>query len=91
MTARQPQRPRRRSARPASSTMPQSTMPQPSRQGAPGAAGPAARPQTARAHVSRMREHHVSKDYGYVHRDLIAIGAIGAAVLAFIVGMSFVI
>ena len=46
-------------------------------------------------HVSRRsiggRAHHVTTDYSYVHRDLLTVAAIGAVVVAFIVGMSFVV
>jgi len=37
------------------------------------------------------RQHHVTKDYAYVHRDLLTILGVGAVVLAFIVTMSFFI
>jgi hypothetical protein len=37
------------------------------------------------------REHHVTRDYSYVHRDLITVSIIGVFVIAFIVGMSYVI
>ncbi len=50
-----------------------------------------------RAHVAppkpaaRVREHHVTNDFSYVHGDLAAVAAIGAVALAFIVGMSFIV
>jgi len=37
------------------------------------------------------REHHVTTDYGYVHRDLITVACVGVVVIGFIVGMSFVL
>ena len=51
--------------------------------------------QAVAGHASRRslggRAHHVTADYSYVHRDLLTVAAIGAVVLAFIVGMSFVV
>jgi hypothetical protein len=83
MTARQPRRPRRRSAAPAA------TLPRPASGGAAptGSTSPARIPASARHH----REHHVTTDYSYVRKDLVVIGAVGAVVLAFIVAMSFVL
>jgi hypothetical protein len=49
------------------------------------------RRQPKRAANFGQRAHHVTTDYGYVHRDLIMMSAIGALVLAFIVVMSFVL
>ena len=37
------------------------------------------------------RAHHVTNDYGYVRRDLLTVAAVGAVVIAFIVGMSFLV
>lgn len=37
------------------------------------------------------RQHHVTKDYSYIHRDLVTILGVGMVVLAFIVGMSFIV
>jgi hypothetical protein len=37
------------------------------------------------------REHHVTTDYGYVHRDLITVAFVGVIVIGFIVAMSFVL
>lgn len=37
------------------------------------------------------RQHHVLTDYGYVHRDLLTVAGVGVVVIAFIVGMSFVL
>lgn len=38
---------------------------------------------------SGSREHHVTADYSYVSRDLMAVTAISVVTLAFIVAMSF--
>ncbi len=79
MTARQPRRTRRRAA-------PGPSLPR------PGALSPAegGGGSTGRT-ISRHREHHVTTDYGYVRRDLLMIGAVGLTVLAFIIGMSFLV
>jgi len=37
------------------------------------------------------RQHHVTTDYGYIRRDLITVAVVGVVVIAFIVGMSFVV
>ena len=37
------------------------------------------------------REHHVERDFGYVRRDLLLVAGVGTAVIAFIVGVSFVL
>ena len=37
------------------------------------------------------REHHVTRDYSYVHRDLLTVLGVGVVVLGFIVGMSYVV
>jgi len=53
--------------------------------------------QAERAKVLRRqptphhREHHVTKDYSYVHKDLIAVAVVSTVALAFIVGMSFLV
>jgi hypothetical protein len=39
----------------------------------------------------RHREHHVTNDYSYVHRDLLTVLGVGGIVVAFIVAMSFVL
>jgi hypothetical protein len=83
MTARQPRRTRRRVA-------PAAALPRP-------VGGPVseqdARAQAARRGTSALhhREHHVTRDYSHVHKDLITVSVVGTAVLAFILGMSFVI
>ncbi len=90
MTARQPRRTRRRSS-------PGTTLPRPV--SAPFAAdeaaeavreGPSSAVRTPRRPTHR-REHHVTTDYGHVHRDLLTVLVIGLLVLGFIVGMSFVL
>ncbi len=84
MTARQPRRTRRRVAT--------SSLPRPvAVSDAPATetlkAAPAA--PTAPRRPTTPREHHVSRDYRYVHRDLILVAVVGAVVVAFIVGVSF--
>ena len=37
------------------------------------------------------REHHVTRDYSHVKRDLVTVTVVGTAVLAFILSMSFVV
>jgi hypothetical protein len=43
------------------------------------------------ANTLHHREHHVTKDYSHVKRDLATVVAVSAVVLGFIVGMTFVI
>jgi hypothetical protein len=45
----------------------------------------------ARRHATRPREHHVTNDYSYVHKDLLTIAVVGVIVVAFILGMSFLV
>ncbi len=82
MTARQPRRTRRR-------TIPAASLPRPTAAGAEahGTESAAVRAAATRRH----REHHVTKDYRYIHRDLLAVAGIGVIVIAFIIGMSFVV
>jgi hypothetical protein len=55
------------------------------------AATPAQMRAAARRTPVHHREHHVTRDYSHVHRDLITVSCVGAIVVGFIVGMSFVI
>jgi hypothetical protein len=91
MTARQPRRTRRR-------TTPASTLPRPlpvsdSLEPAQSAATPSGATvrQTARRGPAQPRAHHVENDYRYVRTDLLTVAAVGAVVIAFVVGMSFLI
>ncbi|MGH2633700.1 MAG: hypothetical protein ACRDG3_09850 [Tepidiformaceae bacterium] len=93
MTARQPRRTRRRLA-------PANSLPRPVAASGTGTAEvdeERAAPRAAAEHplVRRYevhhREHHVTKDYSYVHRDLLTVVAFGAVVVAFIIAMSFVL
>ena len=79
MTARQPRRARRRVAAPAAS------LPRP----VAGAEGSKAiiPNATRRATPGHHREHHVTKDYSYVRRDLAMIGILAAVTTGFIVAM----
>lgn len=96
MTARQPRR-TRRNALPAPSLPRPSPMPeaepdeeQPEETGAESAAARLRRRRgNAPVAAPHHREHHITRDYSYVHRDLIAVGVVGAIVIAFIVVMSF--
>ena len=84
MTARQPRRARRRVA-------PPSSLPRPLT--ADSEAGESEHSRTVRRNAAALhhREHHVTKDYSHVHRDLITVAVVGTAVLCFIVAMSFVV
>ncbi len=91
MTARQPRRTRRRS-------VPAAALPRPlPASGADETGEEPEAPQLVPAHpLARRyelhrREHHVTKDYSYVHRDLLTVACIGVAVIGFIVAMSFVL
>lgn len=83
MTARQPRRTRRRVA-------PAAALPRPLTGGDTEA-------QTERSRTVRRgapahhREHHVTKDYSHVRKDLLTIAGVGAAVIGFIIAMSFVV
>ena len=52
---------------------------------------PAAARAAARRTAVHHREHHVTRDYSYVHKDLITVSIIGAFVVGFIVAMSYII
>lgn len=84
MTARQPRRPRRRVAPAASLPRPVSGLDD---------AAMEARSQLVRRSSDSLhhRQHHVNKDYSYVHRDLVTVAVVGSAVIGFIVAMSFVV
>ena len=79
MTARQPRRTRRRNV--PGATLPRVNI----------ADEAAASAETGTRVGQGRREHHVMTDYGYVHRDLLTVAAVGAVVIAFIVAMSYVI
>jgi type VI protein secretion system component VasF len=98
MTARQPRR-ARRNALPAPSLPRPSAIPEAERDEEQleetGVESAAARLRRRRGNApvagTHHREHHVNRDYSYVHRDLITVGVVGAIVVAFIVAMSFVV
>lgn len=83
MTARQPRRARRRIA-------PASALPRPTSAEDGDLAGTASARRSGAA-TRHHREHHVTKDYGYIHRDLLTVLGVGIVVLGFIFGMSFVV
>ena len=85
MTTPQPRRTRRRVAAPAAA------LPRPVAGG--DAATQAQRASATRRGVSTLhhREHHITKDYSHVKRDLATVVVVGAVVVGFILGMSFVI
>lgn len=89
MTARQPRR-RRRVVTAAPLPRPNSVETLPGEAPEARAAAPTASVRRA-PRRPQQREHHVTTDYGYVHRDLILVGVIGALTIAFIVAMSFVV
>lgn len=83
MTARQPRRSRRRITAPAAA------LPRP-------VAGAEAEGQgfarsARRAAPAHHREHHVTKDYSHVKKDLLTILIVGLGSIGFIVAMSFVV
>ncbi len=83
MTARQPRRSRRRVAAPAAA------LPRPVVGGEAEGQGVA---RTARRGApAHHREHHVTKDYSHVKKDLLTILVVGVGSIGFIVGMSFVV
>jgi hypothetical protein len=82
MTARQPRRTRRRVAAPAT------PLPRPIALDDDAASAPE---RASRRTPGHHREHHVTKDYSHVHRDLLTVLGVGIVVIAFIVGMSFVV
>lgn len=56
----------------------------------PGAT-PAPVRQSARRAPASHRDHHVTTDYSYVHKDLLTILGVGVVTVAFIIGMSFAV
>lgn len=82
MTARQPRRARRRVTAPAA------TLPRPTAIDSEAALAP---DRGSRRTPGHHREHHVTKDYSHVHRDLLTVLGVGIVVIGFIVGMSFVV
>ena len=76
MTMQQPTRRRRRTTQPGQPATP---------------AGEAVARPVRRHPVAAIREHHVTTDYTYVHKDLILVAVVTAICAAFIVAMSFVI
>lgn len=94
MTARQPRRARRRAV--PASTLPRPVVGASAEPDEAAAAEENAAPTTsgrrsARRHIQRGREHHVTNDYSYVHKDLLTMVGVGAVVIAFIVVMSLFI
>lgn len=51
----------------------------------------ASSPRYQRRVPGQMREHHVTTDYSYVHKDLLLVLGVTAVTTAFIVAMSFVL
>lgn len=86
MTARQPRRARRRAVTASPLPRPSATLPLEQEE---QTATPASVRAARRAGVHH-REHHVMKDYSYVHKDLLTVLFIGIVIIAFIVGMSFI-
>ncbi|GMV84950.1 MAG: hypothetical protein AMXMBFR80_08070 [Dehalococcoidia bacterium] len=83
MTARQPRRSRRRVAAPAA------TLPRPV--AGSEAEGQGVARSARRAAPAHHREHHVTRDYSHVKKDLLTILIVGVGSIGFIVGMSFVV
>lgn len=84
MTSPQPRRTRRRSA-------PAASLPRPVAGTGGNALNTAGTAPVSSGTSSRHRQHHVTKDYGYVHRDLITVAVIGTVVVAFIFAMSYIV
>ena len=85
MTARQPRRTRRRVA-------PAASLPRPAAGAEATTVGSQAQAAARRgANALHHREHHITKDYSHVHKDLITVSIVGTVVIAFILGMSFVV
>jgi len=79
MTARQP-RSRRRATPPTSLPRPTAT---------PDGGPTTERSRGARG-VQHHRRHHVTTDYGYVRRDLLALTVFAVAVMAFVVAVAII-
>lgn len=75
-----PRRTRRRN-------VPAASLPRPSTEGTEETAGTGSAGSVQTGH----RQHHVTTDYSYIHRDLITVAVVGLVVVAFIIGMSFVV
>lgn len=84
MTARQPRRTRRRVA-------PAASLPRPVVGDSEAGESDHSRAVRKNAALLHHREHHVTKDYSHVHKDLATVAIVGAAVVAFIFAMSFVV
>ena len=84
MTARQPRRTRRRVAPAAALPRPATGMDE---------ATQAERSRAIRrgANTLHHREHHVTKDYSHIMKDLKTVVAVGVVVFGFIGAMSFVV
>lgn len=48
-------------------------------------------PRYQRRVPGQMREHHVTTDYSYVHKDLLLVLGVTVVTTAFIVAMSFIL
>jgi len=81
MTARQPRRTRRRVA-------PATALPRPLAGDDVAQASSRGGRRTSNLH---HREHHITRDYSHVHRDLVTVSIVGTVILGFIVAMSFVV
>gem|GEM_PF-905337 len=85
-----PNRPRRSRRR----RVPRSSLPRPTRVATgeleEGAAA-SALPRRPLRVPQGPREHHITTDYGYVRKDLVAIAVVSAITFGFVVGMSFVL
>ena len=84
MTARQPRRTRRRIA-------PAAALPRPVTGDSEAGESDDSRTVRRNAAMLHHRQHHVTKDYSHVHKDLIAITVLATVVIGFIVGMSFLV
>jgi len=83
MTERQTRRRRR--------AVPAASLPRPVSGSADGAQAQRASSATRGAATLHHREHHITKDYSYVKRDLITIAVVGTVVMAFMVALAFIV
>ena len=88
MTARQPRQRRRRVAPAAALPRPEAT---PEAAFARTPLSAASRRRAPAAPAAHHRQHHVNRDYSYVHKDLLTVAGVGAVVIGFIVAMSFIV
>ena len=83
MTERQTRRRRR--------AVPAASLPRPVSGSAEGAQAQRSSSATRGAVPAHHREHHITKDYGYVKKDLLTIAVVGTVVMALMVSLAFIV